>query len=190
MNNIIKYKARLVALGCHQKPREDYDEIYAVVVSKTGLRIFLSAVNHLNLEMHQMDIETAFLNAELEDDVYLKVPDGLTKKTERQALKLNKSLYGLKQAPRVWNQELTKTLKMMNFECIRVDENMLKCQTDQGICYLCFYVDDILIASKSKELINEIKMLIKQHYKATDLGEAKNLSRHNLHTRTSNEKRG
>ena len=105
MNNIIKYKARLVALGCHQRRGEDYDEIYAALVSKTGLRIFLSAVNHLDLEMHQMDIETAFLNAELEDDVYLKLPDGLTKKTERQALKLNKSLYGLKHAPRT-NQDI------------------------------------------------------------------------------------
>eukprot|EP00963_Diacronema_lutheri_P012506 scaffold1797_cov453-Pavlova_lutheri.AAC.1 len=174
MNNITKYKARLVALGCHQKPGEDYDEIYAAVVSKTGLRIFLTAVNHLDLEMHQMDIETAFLNADLEDEVYLKIPDGLNKRTENQALKLNKSLYGLKQAPRVWNQELTKTLKKMNFECIRVDENMLKCRTDQGTCYLCFYVDDILLASKNTTLINQIKDLIRQHYKATDLGEAKN----------------
>ena len=171
--NITKYKARLVALGCHQKPGIDYDEIYASVVSKTGLRIFLAAVNHLDLHLHQMDIETAFLNASLEEEVYLRVPDGLTKQNTNQVMKLKRSLYGLKQAPRAWNEELTTTLKELNFECIEVDQSILKCQIEKDICFLCFYVDDILLASHQIELINNIKQLIKGKYKATDMGEAK-----------------
>ena len=96
--NITKYKARLVALGCHQKPGVDYDEIYASVVSKTGLRIFLAIVNQLDLHLHQMDIQIAFLSADLQEEVYLRIPDGLHKIDPYQALKLNRSLYGLKRA--------------------------------------------------------------------------------------------
>jgi len=170
--NITKYKARLVALGCHQKPGVDYDEIYASVMSKTGLRIFLAVVNQLNLHLHQMDIQTAFLNADLQEEVYLRIPDGLTNTGQNQALKLNRSLYGLKQAPRAWNEELTTTLKRLNFKCIEVDQSILKCENDEGNCYLCFYVDDILIASQYISIIKNIKDLIKQEYKATDMGEA------------------
>ena len=172
-NNIMKYKARLVALGCHQKPGVDYEEIYASVVSKTALRIFLAAVNQLNLHLHQMDIETAFLNAELEEEVYLRIPDGFTQTGVSQVLKFNKSLYGLKQAPRAWNKELTQTLKKLNFECIEVDQSVLTCTTSKGMCILYFYVDDILIASKELDLIHKVKNLISKIYKATDLGEAK-----------------
>lgn len=167
--NITKYKARLVALGCHQKPGVDYDEIYASMVSKTGLRIFLAVINQLNLHLHQMDIQTAFLNADLHEEVYQRVPDGLNKADQNQALKLNRSLYGMKQAPRAWNEELTTTLKKMKFKCIEVDQSILKCESEEGNCYLCFYVDDILIASKHLNIIDNIKNLIKQEYKATDM---------------------
>lgn len=172
-NNIIKYKARLVALGCHQKPGEDYEDIYASVVSKTGLRIFLAAVNQLNLHLHQMDIETAFLNANLEEEVYLRVPKGFPDPEDQsKVLKLDKSLYGLKQAPRAWNQELTRTLNELNFTCNQVDQNVLKCEKTDKLCFLCFYVDDILIASDNVETINTMKNLIKSRYKAVDCGEA------------------
>lgn len=171
--NILKYKARLVALGCHQKPGIDYDEIYASVVSKTGLRIFLAMVNQLNLHLYQLDIETAFLNADLHDEIYLRIPEGFNTNSQNQAVKLNRSLYGLKQAPRAWNEELTTTLKKLGFTLIEVDQSILMCKTDQGVCYLCFYVDDILIASQQIKLIETIKNLIKSKYKATDLGEAK-----------------
>ena len=173
-NNITKYKARLVALGCHQRPGEDYDEIYASVVSKTGLRLFLAAVNQLDLHLHQMDVETAFLNAELEDEVYLQIPYGLIEaQKSAQVLKLNRSLYGLKQAPRAWFQELTKTLTDLNFVCIQLDQSVLKCKSDGDVIYICFYVDDILIASPDPKSISKVKQLIKKKYKITDLGEAK-----------------
>lgn len=173
-NNITKYKARLVALGCHQKPGSDYEEIYASVVSKTSLRIFLAAVNQMHLHLHQMDIETAFLNAKLEEEVYLKIPAGIQNNNETKVLKLNRSLYGLKQAPRAWNNDLTKTLKDLNFTCVEVDQNVLKCRAKEEECYLCFYVDDILIASKNQKLIQNVKKMIQDKYKATDMGEAKN----------------
>lgn len=172
-HNITKYKARLVALGCHQKPGTDYEEIYASVVGKTSLRIFLAAVNTMNLELHQMDVETAFLNAQLEEEVYLKPPNGLNIKENNKVLKLNRSLYGLKQAPRAWNHELTSTLKRLNFDCIEVDQSVLKCKTQNEECYLCFYVDDILIASQNLVQIDRVKSAIKKSYKVTDLGEAK-----------------
>eukprot|EP00963_Diacronema_lutheri_P014467 scaffold2931_cov1286-Pavlova_lutheri.AAC.1 len=121
-----------------------------------------------------MDVETAFLNAELEDEVYLQIPYGLIEEQKSaQVLKLNRSLYGLKQAPRAWFQELTKTLTDLNFICIQLDQSVLKCKADGTIIYICFYVDDILIASLDPESINQVKQLIKKKYKITDMGEAK-----------------
>ena len=173
-NNILKYKARLVALGCHQRPGEDYDEIYASVVSKNALRLFLAAVNQLNLHLHQLDVETAFLNAELGEEVYLRIPSGLTNNKESaQVLKLNRSLYGLKQAPRAWNQELTKTLNQIGFKCNQLDQSVLKCTSTETVIYMCFYVDDILIAGTDLSCIQTMKDLIQTKYKITDLNEAK-----------------
>jgi len=172
-NNIIKYKARLVALGCHQRPGVDYAKIYASVVNKTGLRLFLAVVNQLDLHLHQLDVETAFLNAKLEEEVYLRIPKGLAANNESaQVLKLNKSLYGLKQAPRAWNHELAKTLTDLNFICNQLDQSVLKRNTDEMSCLICFYVDDILIASSDLTTIQTIKELIKSKYKITDMGEA------------------
>lgn len=128
-----------------------------------------------------MDVETAFLNAQLEEEAYLKPPNRLYMNQENKVLKLNRSLYGLKQAPRAWNQELTNTLKRLKFNCIDVDQSVLKCEIDNEECYLCFYVDDILIAGKEPKLIDQVKTALKETYKVTDLGDAKSFPGITIH---------
>ena len=74
--NIERYKARLVAKGYTQKEGIDYNETFSPVSRKESLRIVMALVAHYDLELHQMDVNTAFLNGDLHEDVYMTQPEG------------------------------------------------------------------------------------------------------------------
>jgi Reverse transcriptase (RNA-dependent DNA polymerase) len=99
----IKYKARLVAKGYSQVHGVDYEETFAPVVKFTSVRILLAIVALLDLELHQMDVVTAFLNGDLNEEIFMEQPEGFGAEDSSQVCKLAKSLYGLKQAPRLAN---------------------------------------------------------------------------------------
>ena len=106
----VRYKARLVAKGFTQKHGVDYKETFAPVVKYKSLRLLLAIANERSMVCHQMDVTTAFLNGDIDHEVWVQPPEGLLKPgQEGMAWKLNKALYGLKQAPRCWN------LKIHNF---------------------------------------------------------------------------
>ena len=99
--SIERYKARLVAQGYSQQEGLDYDETFSPVVRSESVRsvIALAAMNDLRL--HQMDITTAFLHGDLEEEVYMKQPEGFVAQgQENLVCRLKKSIYGLKQSPR------------------------------------------------------------------------------------------
>ena len=149
-------KARLVIKGFQQREGIDFAEIYAPVVSKTALRLFLTLTAVQDLELEQLDIKTAFLNADLVEDTYMKFPEGV-QPVPGKVLKLKKSLYGLKQAPRMWNKLLTTTLKeVLDCECNDVEESVLGCRSKTSACFICVYVDDILLASSDKILLQRV----------------------------------
>lgn len=138
-------KARLVARGFQNK---DHGVTYAPIASIMFVRILLSLVVHFGLHIVHLDIETAFLNGELKETIYLKPPEGLDVKSGH-VLKLLKSIYGLKQSPRNWYDKLDGVLKDMGFK-----------QSGHELCfyytaeiYLLIYVDDILVLSKEEKMI-------------------------------------
>ncbi|KAL4591583.1 hypothetical protein LXL04_004552 [Taraxacum kok-saghyz] len=97
--NIERYKARLVAKGYTQKKGIDFQETFSPVSRKDSLRIVMALVAHFDLELHQMDVKTAFLNGDLHENVYMTQPEGfLSEGQEHLVCKLKKSIYGLKQA--------------------------------------------------------------------------------------------
>jgi hypothetical protein len=101
MGKIERYKARLVAKGFTQREGIDYNETFSPVSSKDSFRIVMALVAHFDLELHQMDVKTAFLNGDLNEEVYMKQPEGFcADKDSPLVCKLNKSIYGLKQASR------------------------------------------------------------------------------------------
>jgi len=98
-----RYKARLVAKGYSQIPGIDFDDVFSPVVKHSSIRALLSIVAMRDYELEQLDVKTAFLHGELEEDIYMDQPEGFViPEKEHLMCKLKKSLYGLKQSPRQW----------------------------------------------------------------------------------------
>ena len=98
-----RYKARLVAKGFAQRKGKEYDEIFAPVVRHTSIWILLALVAIYDLELEQLDVKTAFLHGDLDEDIYMEQPEGFVVEGKSELVcKLKKSLYGLKQSPRQW----------------------------------------------------------------------------------------
>jgi len=112
---IEKYKTGLVAKGYTQKEGEDFFDTYSPVARLTTIRVLLLAASY-GLLIHQMDIKTAFLNEELEEEIYMDQSDEfISKGQEGMVCKLLKSLYDLKQAPRQWHEKFDRTLTSAGF---------------------------------------------------------------------------
>lgn len=138
-----RYKARLVVKGCQQKPGLDYTETFRPVVSFNAIRILMSMITPHEKHTQQFDVKTAFLYGYLDEDVYMTQPE--------------RSLYGLKQAPRCWNHRLVNCLKKFNMECTSVENCVFQSKdSSDDKLILAIYVDDGLVASRSKKRIREL----------------------------------
>jgi len=109
-NSITQYKAHLVAKGYSQVPGQDFMETTSPVARLASYCALLSQAAKLNLEAHHLNIETAFLNGTLDEEIYMKALDGIDTGNS-SVWKLRKSLYRLKQASHIWNKLLNNTLK-------------------------------------------------------------------------------
>ncbi|OWZ13148.1 Gag-pol Polyprotein [Phytophthora megakarya] len=116
--NVERCKARLVIRGFEQVKYIDYDEIFAPVIRLEYLRIPLTLVAIMDWECHQTDVDIAFLNGDMEEEVYMLQPEGLG------CLKRGYALYGLKQAPRAWHKRLTDFLKKNGYEKLNSDASI------------------------------------------------------------------
>lgn len=137
---INRYKARLVIRGCAQRKGIDYEETFSPVVRYTSIRFLLGMAAKFDLDMDQMDAETAFLHGELDEEIYMAQPEGFQDGTSK-VCRLNKSLYGLKQASKVWNQKLDAALREFGLTrsktdaCIYYFENGNKMYQNGGKMY-------------------------------------------------------
>ena len=171
-----RYKARLVAKGYNQEYGIDYGETFAPVLKYKSLRIILSMAAIYGLELQQLDIKTAFLNAEVTENIYVELPEGINikDKSENTVLKLNRALYGIKQAPKLWNDNLNNKLISIGFKpCIKDTCIYVKESKNKNNILLGIFVDDILAAYNKvdeKEWII-IKNVLSAVYDLSDLGQ-------------------
>ena len=92
-----RYKARLVTKGFTQKEGIDYKETFSPVSTKDSFRTIMSLVAHFDLELHQMDVKTAFLNGDIEETIYMVQPENFVLgDPTKMVCKLTKFIYGLK----------------------------------------------------------------------------------------------
>ena len=157
--NVERYKARLVAQGFTQKFGADYDETFCPVVRLESIRTLIALSVQHGFQLHQVDVTTAFLNGKLEEEVFMKQPEGFVAKgQEHLVCQLKKSLYGLKQSPRCWNIALDKHLKGIGFVQVESDPCIYRTSSGEPF-FIGVYVDDIVMASKSKARLAEVSSL-------------------------------
>lgn len=172
-NMVQCYKARLVAQGFSQKFGVDYDETFSPVVRFESVRTVIALAAQYDLKLHQMDVTSAFLNGNLNEDIYMKQPECFVSRGgEDLVCKLNKSIYGLKQSPRCWNTSINEQLTTMGFIHSSSDP-CIYTATEGEYFVVAVYVDDIILAGKVDSKINEIKEKLMSAYDMKDMGELK-----------------
>ncbi|KAM2659837.1 hypothetical protein EV2_022338 [Malus domestica] len=137
----------------------------------------LALVAQYDLELVQLDVKTAFLHGDLNEEIYMCQPDGYTVKgKENLFCKLKKSLYGLKQSPRQWYLRFDKFMRGQHYSRSQYDHCVyFKNLQDVSFIYLLIYVDDMLIALKNVEEIEKLKKQMKNEFEMKDLGKAKKI---------------
>nr|KAJ0219061.1 hypothetical protein LSAT_V11C300140140 [Lactuca sativa] len=171
---INKYKPRLVIQGFRQKEGIDFFDTYAPVVRISTVRLLLALAAIHNLVIHQMDVKTAFLNGDLDEEIYMKQPEGFVMPgNEHKVCKLKKSLYGLKQAPKQWHQKFVDVVLSNGFALNQVDKCVYsKFDTSGKGVMICLYVDDMLIFCTNLEEVDKTKKFLSSSFDMKDMGEA------------------
>ena len=173
---IDKFKARLVAQGFSQEAGVDYNEVFAPVARYKSIRSVLAIANQYDLEAHQMDVVSAFLNGELEDEIFMKQPEGFVdSRSPWKVCKLKRSLYGLKQSARCWNLMMDDYLKSSNFiqstadQCIYYRKDIIG--GEEVIIIFAVYVDDTIICSNNNSVLLAEKKRLSETFEMDDRGE-------------------
>ena len=152
------YKARLVAKCYTKKEGVDYEETFSPVAMLKSIRILLSMAASLDYEIWQMDVKTAFLNGNLDEEIYMSQPEGFQEKDQEQKVcRLLKSIYGLKQASRSWNIRFDETIKSFGFHQSVDEACIYKMRKEKSAVFLVLYVDDILLMGDNVKLLTEVK---------------------------------
>ncbi|CAA7025515.1 unnamed protein product [Microthlaspi erraticum] len=171
-----RYKARLVAKGYTQKPGVDFVDTFSPVAKMTTVKTLLAVSAAKNWSLTQLDISNAFLNGDLDEEIYMTLPPGYTPKPgitlpPNAVCRLKKSLYGLKQASRQWFIKFSTTLLALGFKKSHADHTLfIKNDCGRYVAVLV-YVDDIIIASNNDEEVETLKSNPKLAFKLRDLGE-------------------
>lgn len=173
--SIYRYKARLVAQGFKQVPGRDYMDTYAPVSSLSSIRTVLALATAHDWDLFNMDVDTAFLNSPVDEELYVRLPtghgQGVGPSGREYVLRLLKSIYGLKQSPRNWHALLDTWLKDFGLTPAHADPCVYVLHDPQGgLLIVIIYVDDLIITGNSHVLINTFKLAISKRFHMKDLG--------------------
>ncbi|KAE8698301.1 hypothetical protein F3Y22_tig00110599pilonHSYRG00009 [Hibiscus syriacus] len=170
------YKARLVVKGFQQKEGIDYKEIFSPVVKLSTIRLVLKIVAAENLHLEQLDVKTAFLHGDLEEEIYMRQPEGFIEADKKNLVcRLKKSLYSLKQAPRQWYKKFDNFMSSSGFTRCQADHCCYIKRFDNSFIILLLYVDDMLVAGSNMQEIINLKQKLSKQFAIKDLGAVKQI---------------
>ena len=161
--SIKRYKARLVAKGCTQAYGIDYQETFAPIAKINTLRVLLSLAANFDWPLFQLDVKNAFLNGELEEEVFMDLPPGFDEEGKfSKVFRLKKSLYGPKQSPRAWFDRFTKVILQHGYKQAHTDHTLFCKRDKEKIANIIVYVDDIVVIGNDNDEMDKIKKSLLQ----------------------------
>ncbi|GJX01775.1 putative ribonuclease H-like domain-containing protein [Tanacetum coccineum] len=169
---VVRNKARLVAQGHRQEEGIDYDEVFAPVARIEAIRLFLAFASYMGFLVYQMDVKSAFLYGEIEEEVYVTQPKGFEDPYfPKHVYRVVKALYGLHQAPRAWYARLSAFLLQHNYRRGTIDKTLFIKKDSRDILLVQVYVDDIIFGSTNKAWCEEFEVLMKGEFEMSAMGE-------------------
>jgi hypothetical protein len=168
--SVERHKARLVAKGFSQVEGIDYNETFAPVPKMNSIHLVLALAASHKWQVHQMNVKSAFLHGDLQEEIYMEQPPGYVQNDSSLVCRLKKSLYGLKQAPRAWYTKMDSFLIDTGFSRCHSDPNVYTKKVGIHLIILVLYVDDLILIGSDSKLLNHVKTSLKKKFEMTDLG--------------------
>ena len=168
------FKSRLVVLGWAQVPRIDCGGTFVPVFRLQSIRMMLAVAAELDYEVLMLDVQTAFLNVDIEEDVYFEMAPGYETYDKSEVpfvMKLKKSLYGFRQSPKNWFGTMDDHLSNIGFGSLKSDPCVYVFEDKTRTAIVTLYVDDIILLGNNKQLLGKLKKELKDSFQMTDLGD-------------------
>ncbi|OJT02864.1 Retrovirus-related Pol polyprotein from transposon TNT 1-94, partial [Trametes pubescens] len=173
--NVYRYRARLVARGFSQVPGVDFFDTYAPVAKTASIRVALAFAARHDFEVHQVDVKSAYLNGEFEDNevIWMAVPPGSNLTNDKTlVLRLLRPLYGLKQSARHWHKKLLHVLcEKLRMAQSDVDQAVFYRAEGTDLIVIVVHVDDLTVVTATVALVVEVKAKLREAFDISDKGE-------------------
>ena len=169
--NPIRFKARVVARGFSQVPGLDFQDTFSPTLKICGFRMLVALAAQHDLELHHLDVQTAFLHGDLDEELYLQQPQFFEDPSHpTHVCRLRKSIYGLKQSPRIWYHKLHSFLIKVGYHRLNNEPNIYIRKAKCNFVIIGVYVDDLPLISNSKSYLTIAKKELAYVFPITDLG--------------------
>ena len=159
--------------GYKQTKGLDYFDTYSSMMRINSIRMVLAISALRNLEVHQMNVKIAFINGDLDEEIYMEQLEGYSApRQEKKVCKLVKSLYVLKQAPKQWHEKFDDVMISQRFKINECDMCVYVKDIEQGYVIVCLYDDDMLIVGTDDKMIISTKNMLNSRFDMKDMGPA------------------
>ena len=174
------YKSRIVAGGHRQKAGLDFDEIFAHTINRKTIRFLIALATIRKWTIRIVDFVTAYLNADMDQDLYMEQPPGFEQGNDMICL-LKKGLYGSKQGARLWQFKAIDIFERFGFQRLNSDASLfVNFDYDGHLIIIGLYVDDCLIIGTDEDAVKKFELELSKIYKVKILGEVKRILKMNI----------
>jgi Reverse transcriptase (RNA-dependent DNA polymerase) len=165
-----RHKVCLFTQGFSQIKGVNFNETFMPVMKFTSLHTILALAMEFDLEVHQLNVKSAYLNGDLKEKIFMAPPPGFDI-PDGMVLKLKKAVYSMKQGGHTWYEHISTTLKSMGYANTNANHTVFTCLKGDILFIITLYINNITMTCKSLKIINKDKEMLKKTYQMTDLGE-------------------